>query len=210
MKFYTLTLVALAGIVGCSSGNESQPSNTSSGPAQPAVEQTQALLGRAAFQKTYISARGWQADAMPYEEHSQPTKEVPGEDGKAAVWTAGFGSASRGLAKTFTWSGINASDAPARGMTPSAEDTFNTRNSSTRTFDLGFLKTESDAAYKTAQEHGGKKLTDKDPKMPVAYRLGWSQRDNELEWHVMYGGDTDPKLSIAINATTGQFVRIEK
>ena len=148
MKFYTLTLVALAGVVGCSSGNEGQPSTPSTGPSQPAANATQALFGRAAFQKTYISARGWQPDAMPYEEHSQPTKEVPGEDGKAAVWTAGFGSANRGLAKTFTWSGITASDAPARGMTPSAEDTFDPRNSSTHTFDLGFLKIESDAAYK--------------------------------------------------------------
>jgi hypothetical protein len=204
MKFYMLTLVALAGIVGCSSGNESQPGNTSSSSAPPAAQETQALLGRAAFQKTYISARGWQPDAMPYEEHSQPTKEVPGEEGKAAVWTAGFGSVNRGLAKTFTWSGITHS------MTPSAEDTFDPRNSSTHTFDLGFLKTESDAAYKIAQEHGGKKLTDRDPKIPIAYRLGWSQRDNTLEWHVMYGGDADPKLTVAINATTGQFVRIEK
>lgn len=210
MRLYA-ALMAMAIFAGCSSGNESPAGNAgSSAPTQPAANAIQALPGRAAFQKTYISARGWQPDAMPYEEHSQPTKEAPGEDGKAAVWTAGFGSASRGLAKTFTWSGIDAPDAPPRGMTPSAEDEFNPKNSSTHTFDLGFLKIESDQAYKIAQEHGGKKLTDKNPKILIAYRLAWSQRDNELEWHVLYGGEDDPKLAVAINATTGQFIRIEK
>jgi hypothetical protein len=204
MKSSIGALLALALITGCNTGNQPARSESKQAAATPATE---AELGRAAFQKTYIAARGWASDAMPYNEYSQPTSEVPGEGGKSAVWTAGFGSAAKGLAKTFTWSGTNAPDAPARGITPSAEDTFNPRNISTRTFDLGFLKVESDQAFQIAQQHGGKKLTEKNSNIPVTYRLGWSGRDNQLQWHVIYG---DNQLSVAINATTGQFVRIEK
>jgi len=202
MKAYIYAAIMAVFLAGCSSGNNQAPTKAGETQNAAAAKKVATSLGRAAFQKTYISARGWAADATPYNEQSQPTADATGADGASAVWSAGFGSASRGLAKTFTWSGADGS------ITPSAEDTFNPGNSSTHTFDLGFLKVESDEAYKIAQEHGGKKLTDKDSKIPISYYLGWSPHDNVLEWHLSYGDP--PKLRVAINATTHQFIRVEK
>ena len=211
MKSSVPILLAAALLGGCSGNNKPATETAKPAVSEPAVRATESLLGRAAFQKTFIAARGWQRDAQPYVEISQPTKEVTGADGKAAVWTASFGSADRGVAKTFTWSGTDATDAPPRGLNFTPEDSFAPGNSSTHTFDLNYLKSDSDQAFKIAQDHGGKKLLDKNPKLPVFYRLHWESRDTALVWHVMYGGTGgDSKLSIAVNASTGQYIRVEK
>jgi hypothetical protein len=215
MKSILLAVLACAIFSGCSGSNEpsggSNQSSASKGTAQPAANATITETGRSAFQKTYISARGWAADAQPYSEESQPTQDALGRDGKSAVWTARFGSAARGGAKAFTWSGSDAPDAPARGVIGGAEDSFSPSNRSTRTFDLGFCKLDSDQAVTEAEKHGGKKLLDKDPKMPVYYRLHWDSGDNVLVWNVMFGGNgSDSKLNVRLDATTGSFIKIEK
>ncbi len=62
-----------------------------------------------------------------------------------------------------------------------------------------------------AQKHGGEKLTAKDPKQPVIFVLDWDAAKNELVWHVIYGSSPDEaKLRIAVNATSGDFLRVEK
>jgi len=210
MKTSRLALAALALLLGCTSTNNSPPANNSPAPTKSEVKATEAELGRAALQKTFIAARGWQRDAQPYLEFSQPTKEVTGADGKATVWTASYGSEGRSLGKTFTWSGTEAADAPPRGLSPTPEDSFSSSNSSTHLFDLNYLKTDSDQAFKVAQEHGGKRLLAKNPAMPVYYRLIWERRDSGLVWHVNYGGTgADSKLAVTVNASTGQFLRKE-
>lgn len=205
MKTCASVLVLIAALAGCSS-DEKSGSQGSSAPPPP--KPTETLTGRVAFQKMYIQAHGWIPDAQGYLEESQPTKEIPGIDGKSAVWSARFGSASRGKSRGFGWSGTDAADAPPRGLTPSGpEDTFSTNNLSTRIFDVGFLKSDTDQAFKVAQEHGGKALLQKEPTLPVSYRLEWSSRDNSVAWHVIYG---DSKLSVAVDATTGKFLRVDR
>src|SRR5205807_9807395 len=109
------------------------------------------------------------------------------------------------------WSGSSTSDAPTRGVMGSAEDSFSAGNSSTRTFDLGFLKVDSNDAIEVAQKHGGKKLLDKDPSMPIYYRLRWDASNNGLVWNVMYGATgSGSKLNVQLDASTGQFIRIQK
>lgn len=41
--------------------------------------------------------------------------------------------------------------------------------------------------------------------------LDWDARQSQLIWHVIYGSSQDDaKLRIAVNATTGEFLRVEK
>jgi hypothetical protein len=45
----------------------------------------------------------------------------------------------------------------------------------------------------------------------VQYVLDWNRRENNLVWHVIYGTDRDSaKLRVAVDATTGGFLRLEK
>ncbi len=113
--------------------------------------------------------------------------------------------------KTFMWSGLVGPDAPEPGITFSAEDSWSPANTSTRIFEAGFVKIDSDKAYEVAEKNGGSKLTKANPQQPVFFVLDWDASKNQLLWHVIYGEDADKaKLRIAVNASTGEFERVER
>jgi len=199
-----LTAVLPLVLFGCSS----EPAKP---PEKPQPKPPEFVTGRSAFQKLYVAARGWARDAQPYRLESHITANSKGREGKSAVWRAGFGSAVQRGAKPYMWSGSGAPDAPERGITPGTEDTYNPNNASTTVFDMQFLKVDSDKALEVAQKHGGDKVLEKDPDTPILYMLDWSRPTSELIWHVIYGNSRDDaKLKVAVNASSGEFIRVEK
>ncbi len=206
MKKLLMAMLGLTILTGCTS-EPAKPVQTE----KPKPKTTEAVTGRTAFQKLYISARGWARDAQPYRLESQITADWKGKDGKSAVWRAYFASPSQRGVKPFIWSGSQAPDAPSLGITPGNEDTYNPTNSSTRVFDSAFLKLDSDKALEVAQKHGGDKILQKNPDNPIVYVLNWDGVTNELIWHVIYGDSPeDAKLRVAVNASNGEFLRVEK
>ena len=76
---------------------------------------------------------------------------------------------------------------------------------------MQFLKVDTDKAFAVAQQHGGEKLLEKEPDTPMLYVLDWNRQTNELLWHVIYGTNRETaKLRVAVNASTGEFSRVEK
>jgi len=206
MKKLLMAMLVLALMAGCSS-EPSKPAQT----GKPQAKAPELVTGRAAFQKAYIAARGWARDAQPYRLESLLTADSKGKDGKSAVWRASFASATQHGVKPFVWSGEDAPDVPSRGISSGTEDNYSPANSSTQVFDIAFLKVDSDKALEVAQKHGGDKLLEKDPDTPILYVLDWSRPTNELIWHVIYGNSRDnAKLTVAVNASTGEFIRVEK
>ncbi len=198
MKKKLTVMLSLAFLAGCSS-EPSKPASTD----KPKPKAPEAITGTSAFYKCYIAARGWAQDAQPFRIESQPSADSNGHDGKAVTWRSGFASPSRRASKAYTWSNGEVS--------PEVEDTYSPTNSSTLVFNMQFLKIDSDKALEAAQKHGGDKLLEKEPDTPVIYALSWNRDDNELVWHVIYGTDRDSaKLRIAVNASTGEFLRVEK
>jgi hypothetical protein len=193
-------------LIGCTS-ESSKPAEE----AKPEVKTPELLTGRAAFQKVYIAARGWARDAQPYRIQSIATSDGTGRDGKWAVWRTSFASPSQHAVKSYTWSGSVAPDAPSRGINPTSEDNYSPTNSSTQIFDIAFLKVDSDQVFATAQKHGGDKVLEKSPDTVVTYVCDWNRNTNELVWHVIYGtGRDSARLAVAVNASTGEFIRVEK
>lgn len=216
VRFPFTAFLALAVLVGCNSSNQkTQSSNeTKPAPAAPAFQST-FLTGREALQKMYIAARTWAPDAKPYTLQSIATKEDNGQDGKAGIWGAGFASPSKGKMKVFSWSGLNSPDAPEPGVSSRPEDTYSPANTSTSVFDMAYLKIDSGGpeettAFAVAEKHGGDKLTKKDKDTKVYYTLTWIGRENKLMWRVLYGDQTQPKLAIDVDASTGAFIKTEK
>jgi hypothetical protein len=200
-----LTASLLLWLSACTSNTE-KPSEL-----KPAAKTTELLTARSAFQKLYIAARGWNADAKPYRLQSSVTSDGNGHDGKATIWRGSFASATMRSEKTYTWSGSTADGAPEQGVNPGIEDSYSATNSSTQVFDMAFLKIDSDQAFDTAQKHGGDKILEKDPNTPVFYVCDWNHSGNNLVWHVIYGTSRDDaKLTVSINASTGEFIRVEK
>ncbi len=201
-----MTLALVLTFAACDSGSNKPAEN-----AKPEQKGPEMITARSAFQKVYVAARGWNQDAKPYRLASSVTSDGDGHDGKWAVWRGSFASPSARSAKSYTWSGSNADGAPSRGINPGTEDSYSPTNSSTQVWDMAFLKIDSDQAFATAQKHGGEKVLEKDPKTPVTYICDWNHNSNELVWHVIYGsGREDAKLTVAINASTGEFIRVEK
>jgi len=181
-------------------------SNTSD--AKPTPTPTQFETGRFALQKMLPPARFWASDAQPVRLESTNIKDSTGHDGKASFWRAQFASVSRQKSEPFSWSGVSSSDVQ-RGVDHGAEDSYNPANRSARTFDLNFLRADTDKAFQVAQEHGGKQVLEKDPKVNITYLLDWDAQSSQLRWHVMYGGETIGKLTVLVDASSGDFIRKE-
>jgi hypothetical protein len=212
MRKLVIAWIALLLLAGCSSSpTPTSGSSESQSAVKPAPKQPEYKTGRVAFQEMYLSARGWAADATPFRLQSQFAPDAPTSDGKAGLWRASFASSAKRMMKMFVWSGLVGPDTPDPGITFSAEDTWNPTNASTRPFNIGFLKIDSDAAFQVAQKHGGDKLTKKDPNQPILFILDWDASKNQLVWHVIYGSSPDEaKLRVAVDAATGEFLRVEK
>ena len=211
-KLAVLLLLAVV-VVGCSSSEPKKEEGAKPAATQAAQPKAPELqTGRTAFYEMYRNAaHTWAPDAKPYRLQSSASKSAPGTDGKAIVWHAWFASPSKKTVKPYTWSGGSGDDLPEKGISFGPEDTFNPSNTSTQPFDVNFLKTDSDQAYKAAQEKGGETLEKKSPGTPIVYTLDWSPKTNELIWHVSYGeSPQDYKLKIAVDASTGGFLRKEK
>jgi len=206
-----IAILSLALLVSCSSEKKPSAETPSQPAAKPAEKVAQYDTGRTAFQRMYLAARLWAPDVRPFRLQSQFTPDAPTADGKAGLWRASFASPSRRMMKLFAWSGLVGPDAPEPGVTFSAEDSWSAGNSSTQPFEIAFLKVDSDKAYEVAQKNGGEKLTKKDPKQPVIFVLSWDATKNQLVWHVLYGENpTETKLRIAVDASSGDFLRVEK
>ncbi|MFZ0957143.1 MAG: hypothetical protein WAN60_12425 [Candidatus Sulfotelmatobacter sp.] len=201
------TAITLLAVLSACTSEPSKPAESAPQPKGPEL-----LAGRSAFQKAFVAARGWAPDAKPYRLESMVTTDGGnGHDGKWAMWRSSFASAAQRSTKSYTWSGSSADGAPARGINPNPEDSYNPTNSSTQVFDVAFLKIDSDQAFATAQKHGGDKILEKDPATPVSYVCDWNHNTNELTWHVIYGASRDAaKLTVMVNASTGDFIRVEK
>ncbi len=198
MKKLVVAVLALAFLAACSSGPGKSPT------AEPAqAKAPQAITGSSALYKCLIAARGWASDPQPFRIESEITAESKGREGKAVSWRAGFASPARRSTKPYMW---------ANGeISPGVEDTYSPTNSSTQVFNIQFLKVDTDKALETAQKHGGDKLLEKEPDTPILYVLEWNNQTNELVWHVVYGTDRNSaKLRVAVNASTGDFIRVEK
>lgn len=198
MKQLALLLMSLAVLAACTS--------SSNPPEQAKPKPPDLLTGRSAFQQLYVSARGWAPDAKPYQLQSQPTAESKGREGKATLWRGAFASTAQSSSRPYVWSGVESQDG-ARGVTPGTQDSYMPGNA----FDVAFLKIDSDHALDVAQKHGGDKILQENPDLPISYLLDWNRGENNLVWHVIYGnGRNDAKLVADINASTGEFLRKEK
>jgi hypothetical protein len=206
MLFLALPALLLCALFTACTSEPSKPAET-----KPEVKGPDLLTARSAFQKLYVAARGWNQDARPYRLESSLTSDSNGHDGKSAIWRAGFASAAMHSEKSYLWSGSAAEGAPERGVNPGTEDSYSPTNSSTQIFDMAFLKIDSDQALATAQQHGGDKVLEKDPTTPIIYICDWNHNTNQLVWHVIYGtGRDNAKLTVAVDASTGLFIRVEK
>src|SRR3954470_8952412 len=206
------SLVFALALAGCSekpAANAPTPASENSKPAKKTGAAPELKAGREALQTMYASARIWAGDTQPVSLISNPR---PGDTaGKASIWNASFASAGKKSIRNFTWSGATGDDAPESGVSLGSIDSYSPQNASTRPFDPNFLKVDPTQAFDTAQKHGGATLLKKTPDMLTQYKLLWDAHASRLSWSIRYapsGGSS--KLAVTVDASSGQFMHIEK
>ena len=197
----------LLGLAACSSGTPpaEQPKSEA---AQPEKKQPAPYLASECLNRMVGQAHLWNADARPVRVESDVNSEANGQDGKATIWRGIFASTGRQAMKTFTCSGSRLPGAASFGVSGEMEMGY---DPAAVPFESFLVKINSDAAFKTAQEHGGADLMKKDPQQPVVYVLQMTRGQTVPYWYVVYGKDLKDNKGIGvINATTGAFVRATK
>lgn len=197
--------------VGCSSTENKSATETPAAPATPQVKQPALYTGQQAFNQMMGLALKWSPDAQPARLESVLTTETTGRDGKAATWRGYFVSANRRATETIICSGSRLPDAPPYGVsTEGAEGAYNAQSANLAFLGL-LLKSDTDQAYATAQQHGGDAIVKKDPKQPVTYVLLKDRKLNVPVWYVIYGASEKDRKGIGvINANTGAFISAGK
>lgn len=194
-------------VVACGPSTTSSPST----PAQtsvPAPKKEPVLYtGKSCLSQMAGMAARWQPDALPYHMESEINAESDGHDGKSTVWQAMFASPSRRTYRVFTCSGSRLPQAAPIGVTSTAEATYSP-NVPQLMFQQFQVNADSVQAYTLAQEKGGAKLLEKNPKQPVVYFLDWDAKNKQLLWVVVYGESSrEAKGRGVIDATSGKFLR---
>jgi len=199
--------LSLAGVVACgpsTTGSSSSPATT----AAPEPKKEPVLYtGKGCLSQMAGLAARWAPDALPYHMESELNAESDGHDGKSTVWQAMFASPSRRTYRVFTCSGSRLPNAPPLGATSTPEAPYSPTVPQLmfQQFQVG---TDTDQAYALAQEKGGAKLMEKNPKQPVLYFLDWDSKNKQLLWVVVYGeSGKDAKGRGVIDATSGKFLR---
>jgi hypothetical protein len=165
----------------------------------------EALTGRQAFQRMYPQARGWSPDALPLEIRSIDLGQVKAEKGKAGAWQVIFVSASRGKAKTYTYSAVEADGNLHEGVFGGIEENYTARPPQVP-FTIGAIKVDSDEAYETAAEKSADYLK-KNPGKPVMFLMEQTKRFPDVTWRVIWGGSVGTSdYSVYVDGTTGQYL----
>jgi hypothetical protein len=172
---------------------------------KPPPKVPEALTGREAFQRMFPQARSWAPDALPLEIRSINLGRVKADQGKAGAWQTVFVSASRGKAKTYTYSAVEADGNLHEGVFGGLEENYTARGDASP-FEIAAIKVDSDEAYKTAAEKGAEYIR-KNPDKPVTFLLQLSRRFPDVTWRVIWGdsvGTSD--YSVFVDGSTGKYL----
>jgi hypothetical protein len=164
------------------------------------------LTGRQAFQRMYPQARGWAPDAQPLQIRSVNLAQVKADQGKSGAWQVIFVSPSRGKAKTYTYSAVEADGNLHEGVFGGQEEDYTARGDASP-FQMVAIKVDSDEAYKTAAGKSADYIK-KNPDKPVIFLMELSRRFPDVTWRVIWGDSVSTSdYSVFVDGTTGQYLQ---
>jgi hypothetical protein len=141
-------LVCVLFLASCSQTPQASPKGEAEAakPAAPGGP----VSGKTAFWEMYKSAHAWATDLVPLTLESKTVAGVKNESGKAAMWTATFGSPRKHEARTFTYAVAAQPPDIARGVSVGRALSWSGPTQSALPFDTSDFSVDSDDAYQTA------------------------------------------------------------
>ncbi len=168
-------------------------------PLEPAT-------GQSALYKMYQVARTWASDVQVLKLNSIALSEVPDVPrGKAAAWQAVFTSANRNQLRSYTYSIVESTGNLHKGVFAGLEEGYSGPHGVNKPFLIIAVKTDTDAAYKTALEQAGD-YDKKNPGKPISILLEMNNKFPDPVWRIIWGESVGTAaFSVFVDASTGQF-----
>ncbi|HEX3746300.1 MAG TPA: hypothetical protein VHW09_20320 [Bryobacteraceae bacterium] len=184
---------------GCSQAPPPAAKKGSDRPPEP-------VTGQSALYKMYQKARSWAPDVQVLTLNSIPVQDVPSAPGKAGAWQAQFTSASLGKMQTFTYSVVEQEGNLHQGVFSSGIQGWSGSAGVNTPFDIRELRADSDAAFKTADEHATD-YDQKHPGVPISFLLEKVKDFTTPAWRVIWGESVGTSgFSIYVDAVQGKFL----
>jgi hypothetical protein len=203
LALYLLLSVPLLLMQAACSGQSKKELEKATEPASP----PKPVTARFAFQRMYLQARGWAADAQPLRISDISLKEVASEAGKAAAWRATFVSAQLGKSRSYSYSVVESPGNVYEGVLPGREESWSGSSGQARPFLHQMLKVDSDAAY-VAAANESKPYLKKNPNVPVHFLLEYTPRFPNPAWRVFWGETLGSSShSVFVDGSTGRYLQ---
>jgi hypothetical protein len=183
----------------------SEAPKTSAVKKEEPKKEPEAITGKSAFFKVYVTARSWAPDVQCLSVTSIPLKEVKEGPGKYGAWRVTVVSPSKLKKRTYTWSAVEAEGNLHEGVFPGGEDSY-TPSPKSKPFLIAALKTDTDAALKTAEEKSAEYMK-KNPGMRINYLLELGDKHPNPYWRVIWGDSVGTSgHSVFVDASTGAYL----
>jgi len=199
-EFLHIPILALALLAACTQAPKPAARQEPEKPPEPASAQS-------AFFQMYGAARAWAPDVQALRLDNIPVSGVKDQGGKCAAWRAIFVSQSRGQAKTWTYSVVEAEGNLHKGIFAHPEQSYSGSSGHSKPFLPIALKTDSDAAYETAVGKSAAYIK-KNPDKPVNFILESTKDFPDPAWRVVWGESVSlSDYSVFVSAVTGKYLR---
>jgi hypothetical protein len=196
--FLTLVLVACEAPKPAGDASPDVGAKAASAPPQP-------VSGKTAFWEMYKAAHSWAPDLVPLSLESKSIPGVKNEGGKAAMWTATFGSPSRREARPFSYAVAASPPDVYKGVTVGNTLTWLGPTPEALAFTTSDFAVDSDAAYTTAASQAAA-WQKSHPGTDVSFTLGNAARFKAPVWYLLWG-DKKSGYPVKVDAKSGAIVK---
>ena len=163
------------------------------------------VSGQNAYYKMYGAAKAWAPDIQGFRCEPVRLTELPEKDGRFPAWKCTFVSESKRAKKTYSYSVI-AAEGIFKDVFGGHDESYSGPTGQNVPFPILALKTDSDAAIKTAQGQSAAYMK-KNPDLPLTPVLEKTKEIGNAAWRIYWGNPATSNYSVLVDATTGEYVR---
>ena len=196
-------MVGLMVLTSCGPDSSQSAKKTEPPAAKPAAEEP--ISGKTAFWEMYKSAHAWTTDITPLALESKAIPGIKNTDGKAAMWSATFGSPSKHEARVFSYAIAAHPPDIYKGITVGNTRPWSGPVPTALPFDGSDIATDSDAAYQAALAQASAWVS-KNPNQEVSFTLGNASGFPGPVWYVLWG-EKKSGHAVYVSAKTGTIVK---
>jgi hypothetical protein len=148
----------------------------------------------------------WAGDVQAIRVRSINLPKPKSEEGKAGAWEIVYASASKGRARTYTWSAIESEGNLHKGVFGGIDEAWRP-GAQERPFYASAIKIDTPEALATAIAKSVDYMKNPKPKPQVNFMLEATNRFPNPAWRVFWGESVSgAEWSVFVDATTGAYL----